>query len=294
MRPQVIIVATLLLNATLFAVNFTVALIGGSRSVLAEAIFTVTDIAGSGLLLWGLYLSRLPASPAHPFGRGKERFFWAFVSIIVTFTVAGVLVLTEGISQFFDPHPIHYLGEGLLVVFATLAASVAGIGFTMRELRRSRMGLLDLLESANQGLKAIVYQDLVTVGASLAAFVSLIVVAQTGNAAADGLGAMGEGAILIAAGFILSAESRGYLIGRAMEPDQARRMLTLVRANPNVAKVRSIQSMLLGPEDALLALKINFHDGLTTDQLEVAIDEVTATLRAEFPVLRHIIIEPES
>ena len=294
MRPQVIIVATLLLNATLFAVNFTVAILGGSRSVLAEAIFTITDIVGSGLLLYGLYLSRLPASPAHPFGRGKERFFWAFVSIIVTFTVAGVLVLTEGVSQFVDPHPIKYLGEGLLVVFATMAASLAGIAFTLRELRLSRMGLLELLESANQGLKSIFYQDFVTVGASVAAFVSLLIVYRTGDAAADGVGAMGEGLILIAAGFILSAESRGYLIGRAMEPSQARRMLEIVRANSNVAKVRSFQSMLLGPEDALLALKINFRDGLTTDQLEVAVDEVTATLRAEFPVLRHIIIEPES
>jgi cation diffusion facilitator family transporter len=294
MRPQVIIVATLLLNASLFALNFSVAIIGGSRSVLAEAIFTITDIVGSGLLLYGLYLSRLPASPAHPFGRGKERFFWAFVSIIVTFTVAGVLVFTEGVSQFIDPHPIKYLGEGLLVVFATLAASVAGILFTLRELRVSRMELAELLESANQGLKSIFYQDLVTIGASVAAFVSLIVVFQTGDAAADGLGAMGEGAILIAAGFILSAESRGYLIGRAMEPGQARRMIALVMANPNVAKVRSFQSMLLGPEDALLALKINFRDGMTTDQLEVAIDEVTASLRAQFPVLRHIVIEPES
>jgi cation diffusion facilitator family transporter len=294
MRPQVIIVATLLLNATLFAVNFTVAVIGGSRSVLAEAIFTVTDIVGSGLLLWGLYLSRLPASPAHPFGRGKERFFWAFVSIIVTFTVAGVLVLSEGVSQFVDPHPIHYLGEGLLVVFATLFVSVASIGFTLRELRKSRMKLVELLESANQGLKSIVYQDLVTIGASVAAFVSLLIVARTGDAAADGLGAIGEGMILIAAGFILSAESRGYLIGRAMEPAQARRMLAIVQKNASVSKVRSFQSMLLGPEDALLALKINFRDGMTTDQLELAIDEVTATLRAEFPVLRHIIIEPES
>ncbi len=294
MRPQVIIVATLLLNATLFAVNFTVAVLGGSRAVLAEAIFTITDIVGSGLLLWGLYLSRLPASSAHPFGRGKERFFWAFVSIIVTFTVAGVLVLTEGVSQFVTPHPIRYVAEGLLVVVATLAVSVASIGFTLRELRISRMGLLELLESANQGLKSIFYQDLVTIGASIAAFVSLLIVARTGDAAADGLGAIGEGLILIAAGFILSAESRGYLIGRAMEPAQARRMLEIVRANPSVDKVRSFQSMLLGPEDALLALKINFHDGMTTDQLEVAIDEVTATLRAEFPVLRHILIEPES
>ncbi|HTW77524.1 MAG TPA: cation diffusion facilitator family transporter [Thermoplasmata archaeon] len=294
MRPQVIIIATLLLNASLFAVNLTVAVIGGSRSVLAEAIFTITDIVGSGLLLWGLYLSRRPASPEHPFGRGKERFFWAFVSILVTFTVAGVLVLTEGLDQVLDPRPIRYIVEGLLVTSATLVVSLASILFTLRELRLSRMHLLDLLESANQGLKAIVYQDLVTVGASVAAFVGLFVVNATGIAAADGAGAIAEGAILIAAGFILSAESREYLIGRALEPAQARRILQLVEANPSVAKVRSLQSMLLGPDDALLALRINFHDGMTTDQLELAIDEVTAGLRAEFPVLRHIVIEPES
>jgi cation diffusion facilitator family transporter len=294
MRPQVIIVATLLLNAALFAVNLTVAIIGGSRSVLAEAIFTVTDLVGSGLLLWGLYLSRLPASPAHPFGRGKERFFWAFVSIVVTFTVAGILVLTEGVDQVVDPRPIRYILEGLLVVSATLAVSAASIGFTLRELRLSRMRLAELLASPNQGLKSIVYQDLVTIGASVAAFVSLVVVHQTGNPVADGLGAIAEGCFLIAAGFVLSAESREYLIGRAMEPAQARRMLQLVEANRSVAKVRSLQSMLLGPDDALLALRINFHDGMTTDQIESAIDEVTAKLRSEFPILRHIVIEPES
>jgi cation diffusion facilitator family transporter len=294
MRPQVIIVATLLLNATLFAVNLTVALLGGSRSVLAEAIFTITDLVGSGLLLWGLYLSRLPASPEHPFGRGKERFFWAFVSILVTFTVAGVLVLITGIDQVVDPRPISLVGEGLLVVSATLAVSVAGIWVTLRELRLGRIGLLSFLESANQGLKSIFYQDLVTIGASVAAFLGLLLVQETGSAVADGLGAVAEGGILIAAGLLLSAESRGYLIGRAMEPVQARRMLQLVQANRSVSKVRSFQSMLLGPEDALLALKINFHDGMTTDQLEVAIDEVTAALRAEFPMLKHVVIEPES
>ncbi len=294
MRPQVIIIATLLLNASLFVLNLTVALYGGSRAVLAEAIFTVTDIVGSGLLLWGLYLSRRPASPEHPFGRGKERFFWAFVSILVTFTVAGVLVLTEGIDQVVDPRPLHYVLDGLFVTSATLLVSLASILFTRRELRLSRMRLVDLLSSANQGLKSIVYQDLVTIGASIAAFVSLFIVVQTGIAAADGVGAMAEGAILIAAGFILSAESREYLVGRALEPAQARQILKLVATNPHVAKVRSLQSMLLGPEDALLALRINFHDGMTTDQLEQAIDEVTASLRAEFPVLRHIVIEPES
>jgi cation diffusion facilitator family transporter len=294
MRPQVIIVSTLLLNATLFAANLWVALASGSRAVLAQAIFTLTDLVGSGLLLWGLYLSRRPASHEYPFGRGKERFFWAFVSIVVTFTVAGVVALTEGIDQIVAPEPLHYLGEAVLVVGGTLVVSFAGIWVTLRELRLSRQTLASLLESANQGLKSIFYQDLVSIMASVVAFVGIVIVYQTRDPFADGLSAALEGLLLIAMGFVLTAESREYLIGKALDPADARAMLALVERNASVAKVRSFQSMLLGPDDALLALKINFQDGMTTDQLEVAIDQVTAALRAAYPQLRHVVIEPES
>jgi cation diffusion facilitator family transporter len=294
MRPQVIIVATLLLSATLFAVNLVVAIASGSRAVLAQAIYTITDLVGSGLLLWGLHLSKRPASHEYPFGRGKERFFWAFVSIVVTFTVAGVLALTEGVDQIVAPQPVSHIGEGLLVVGATIIVSVLSIWVTLRELRLSRVTLSSLLESANQGLKAIFYQDLVSIGGSLVAFFGLVIVYRTGDSLADGVSAALEGLFLIATGFVLTAESREYLIGRALAPEDARAMLTVVERNSSVAKVRSLQSMLLGPDDALLALRINFQDGMTTDQLEAAIDQVTLSLRTAYPVLRHIVIEPES
>lgn len=294
MRPQVIIVATLLLSGTLFAVNLVVAIASGSRAVLAQAIFTLTDLVGGGLLLWGLHLSRRPASHEYPFGRGKERFFWAFVSIVVTFTVAGVLALTEGIDQIVSPAPLSHLGEALLVVGATIVVSVLSIWVTMRELRIGRVTLASLLESANQGLKAIFYQDLVSIVGSVVAFGGILVVYQTGRPIADGISAAVEGILLIATGFVLTAESREYLIGKALAPENARAMLAVVERNPSVARVRSLQSMLLGPDDALLALRINFQDGMTTDQLEVAIDQVTLALRTSYPMLRHIIIEPES
>ena len=71
-------------------------------------------------------------------------------------------------------------------------------------------------------------------------------------------------------------------------------MLSVVERHPRVSKVRALQSMMLGPEDALLALRINFHDGLTTDQIESTIDELTLALQQSHPILRHIVIEPES
>jgi cation diffusion facilitator family transporter len=294
MRPQVVIVATLLLNASLFVLNLLVALISGSRAVLSQAIYTVTDLVGAALLLWGLYLSRRPADYDRPFGHGRERFFWAFLSIVVTFTVAGLLALTLGFAQIANPVKVTHIGDGLVVLGGTVVASVAGIYITLRELRHGRETLGSLLASANQGLKSIFYQDLVAIVGAVAAFVGLLAVYRTGNDRVDGLTAVVEGVLLLAAGVVLSAESREYLVGRALQPVDTRTILSVVERDPRVAKVRSVHSMLIGPDDALLALRINFQDGLTTDQIEQTIDRVTAAIREVRPIVHHVVIEPES
>lgn len=294
MRSQVIILATLLLNGALFALNLDVAVMSGSRAVLAQAIYSVTDLLGAVLLLWGLYASRLPADYRHPFGRGKERFFWALVSIVVTFTVAGIVALITGIGQAASPVAISHIGEALLVVGATLAVSAVSIAVTLRELRRSQQTLQSLLESRHIGLKSVFYQDVVSIIGCLVAFCALIVVYRTGQYAADGAAAIIEGVLLVITGLVLTLESRGLLIGQALDPEEARTILSVVERNPRVSKVRALQSMVLGPDDALLALRVNFHDGLTTDQIEATIDEVTLALQQSHPVLRHIVIEPEA
>ncbi len=294
MRPQVVIIATVVLNALLFVANLIIARLSNSDAVLAQAIYTITDLVGSALLLWGLYLSRLPADYLYPFGRGKERFFWAFASILVTFTTAGIIAIVAGFDQALAPKPISHIGFALAVVVVSLLVSIGGISITLRELRIGRQTLRALLESANQGLKSIFYQDLVTIAGCAVAVGGLTVVYRTGLDYVDGLTAILEGFLLVATGFVLTAESREYLIGRALDPGVAREILHLVEHDARVARVRSLQSMILGPEDALLALRINFRDGLTTDQIERTVDEVGQSLKEHYPMLRHIVIEPES
>jgi len=294
MRPQVVLTTTLLLNATLFAANLWIAAVSGSRTILAEAILTATDLIGSALLLWGLRLSRRPADLQHPFGFGKERFFWAFVSIVITFTIAGIVALVTGLDQWVNPRPIGHLLEGLAVVSATLLASLAGMSVTLRELRLGRETLSGLLESSHQGLKSVFYQDAVAIVGAVVALGGLLAVLETHRDAVDGVVAAFEGFLLVATGFVLAAESREYLVGRALDPRVAREVLGVVERDPRVARVRTVQSMQLGPDDALVALRINFQDGLTTDQLETAIDQVGHAVRTAFPIIRHLIIEPES
>ena len=294
MRPQVVLTTTVLLNAGLFVANLVIADLSGSRTVLAEAILTATDLIGGALLLWGLRLSRRPADLQHPFGFGKERFFWAFVSIVITFTIAGIVALVTGLDQWYDPRPIGHLLEAVIVVGLTLAVSAAGLSVTLRELRLGRETIQGLLESSQEGLKSIFYQDVVAIVGAVVAMGGLLAVYETHLDAIDGAVAATEGFLLVATGFVLAAESREYLVGKALDPAVARDVLGLVERDPRVARVRSIQSMQLGPEDALVALRINFQDGLTTDQLEAAIDQVGHDVRSAYPIVRHLIIEPES
>ncbi|MGI0053602.1 MAG: cation diffusion facilitator family transporter [Thermoplasmata archaeon] len=294
MRRGLILAVAIFLDAALFVLNLWVAEGDGSRAVLSQAVYNAADLVGSVMIAWGAAVSRRPADLQHPFGYGKERFFWAFAASLVTFSLAGAGVFLEGASQAIAPHPITDPGAALLVVGITLGASVAGVLLILQELRADRRAIQSFLESSHQGMKTIFYQDLVGTAGSAFAFGGLVGFELTGNPALDGIGAAGVGLLMLLIGIVLAAESRELLVGKALGTSEVKRILALVEHDSRVRSVRGLQSMLLGPDDALLALRLNFADGLTTDEIERAIEEIGGALRIENPVLKHVVLEPEA
>jgi cation diffusion facilitator family transporter len=294
MRTQIVIWATIALNAALFAANLFVAQVSQSHAVLSQAVYSLTDLVGGVLLLWGQLASTKPPTHEHPFGHGKERFFWSFSASLVTFTVSGLLVLISSISQLISPQPVSHIGAALAVVGLSVLVSLVGIWVTLRELRHARTTVQNLIESSHQGLKTIFYQDLVSIAGSVAALFGIALVYRTGDPVYDGYGASIVGILLVVTGLVLAAESRELLIGKAISPDEARAILTIVERNPRVRRVREFQSMMLGPEDILIALRVNLQNDLNTDQVETTIDEISSAVKATYPAVRHFIIEPES
>lgn len=294
MRSQVVISATLFLDVALFAVNLTVAVAGGSRAVLSQAVYALSDVFAGAMVMWGFLASQRPPDHEHPFGYGKERFFWSFSAGLLAFTFAGGFVLISGVQQMFSPHPVEDIPAGLLVVGVTLLVSVLGILVVLRELRRDQASISDFLGSAHQGLKTIFYEDLISVVGSVVAFGGLLFEFRSPSGEADGLTATVVGVLMVATGIVLAAESRDLLVGKAISPNQARAVLSLVERDPRVRRVRGLQSMMLGPDDVLLALRVNFLDDLDTDEIEASIDHLSLTLREAFPQVRHLLIEPES
>lgn len=294
MRPQLVISATLVLDVVLFVFNLVVALDGGSRAVLSQAAYALSDVFAGAMVMWGFLASQRPPDHQHPFGYGKERFFWSFSAGLLAFTFAGGFVLVSGVQQVLDPQPVSNIPAGLLVVGVTLLLSVVGILVVLRFLRRDESTISDFLGSAHQGLKTIFYQDLISVLGSAVAFSGLLYEFHNSSGEADGLTAVIVGALMIATGVVLAAESRDLLVGKAISPQQARAVLSLVERDPRVRKVRGLQSMMLGPDDVLLALRVNFLDNMDTDEIEASIDHLSLTLREAFPQVRHLLIEPES
>lgn len=292
MRTHVIIVATLFLDSGLFAANLLIALWSGSRTVLSGAIYALADLIATALLLWGLHVSRRPADQFYPFGRGREVFFWAFISALIALTMAGFAAFATGLIQTVSPRPISHVGAGLAVVIATLVASIAGIWVTLRELRLARATVRTLIESAHQGLKTVFYQDVVMATGCVIALGGLLVVYQTQLFWVDGVTAALQGIFLVTTGVILTSETREYIVGRALSPGVRQALISLIERDSRVMRIRSLQSMVLGPDEALLTLRIHFHDGLMGDQIESVIGEITLEMKRAYPMLRHVVIEP--
>lgn len=294
MRPQLVISATLALDVALFAVNLAVALEGGSRAVLSQAVYALSDVFAGAMVAWGFFASQRPPDHEHPFGYGKERFFWSFSAGLLAFTFAGVFVLISGLQQVFTPRLVQSIPEGLIVVGATLLLSILGILVVLRELQRDSASIADFLGSTHQGLKTIFYQDVISVVGSGVVFGGLLFQFYTPSGEIDGLTAVVVAVLMVGTGIVLAAESRDLLVGKAISPQQARAVLSLVERDPRVRKVRGLQSMMLGPDDVLLALRVNFLDNMDTDEIESSIDHLSLTLREAFPQVRHLLIEPES
>ncbi len=292
MRTSNIVVVTLGLDAIFFAVNFLVFLSGGSRAVLSQAVSTVTDLIGSVMILWGQLAADLPATAKHPFGRGKERFFWAYSAGLVTFSLAGGLVLLEGIEQALDPRTVTDLGTGILTVGGTFLASLGSLLVVLLELRKDRRSVHQLLASSHQGVKTIFLQDVVSLAGAGVALAGIAIVRYTGPPSVDGLSAAVVGALLLYTGFALAAEGREFLVGRAVGEEEGRAILSLVERYPYVRHVLGMQSMVLSPDDRLVVLRVNFMDEMNTDDVEMHIDQLRRFVTGEFPLVKHLIIEP--
>lgn len=284
-------------NGAIAITKFVMASVSGSTAMLAEALHSLADTGNQGLLLVGIRLARRPPDVEHPFGYGKERFFWAFVVAMTMFIVGSVVSIWQGVSRVISPHEIEH---------ATLSYVVLGISalfeaypwiLAFRQLRGSfrTKGLLRTIrESKSPSLVTVFLEDTAAmIGLGIAA-AGILVSQVTGNTLFDGVASILIGIMLFLVASLLAYETKSLLIGESVLPEDYDSIRRAVLSVPQVDRILELLTMHLGPDDVLVNINVLFKDDLTTDDLERAVDEIEQAIRAVLPAAKRIFIEPDT
>ncbi len=271
----------------------------GSSAMLAETLHSVADTGNQVFLLLGLKLGRKAPDEAHPFGYGRERYFWAFVVALSIFSVGGLFSVVEGIRKINHPHPI----ENALASYVALGIAALLEGYVLRIAYREFKHWRDknpgpfwnsLRTSKSPTILVVLFEDSAALLGILVAAAGITLTLLTDNSVYDGIASLVIGLILFGAAAFIGWRTRGLLIGEAATDADRERIRQAVTSVPEVAALIECLTLHLGPEDILVNLNVNFVDGLTTDDLERAVDEIEKRIRKAVPTARRIFIEAES
>jgi len=272
-------------------------LLTGSASLLAECLHSVADTGNQGLLMLGGHRAKLGESSQHQFGRGRERYFWAFVVALVLFSLGGVFALFEGYEKLRHPHTVENAVVGYIILGIAIVLESFSLRTAVHESSGRRAPSVSwwgfIRRSKEPELPVVLLED---TGALLGLFFALsgLVLAQvTGNGRWDALGSMAIGALLVAIAITLAVEMKSLLIGEAATPEMQHAIADAITGAPNVGRLIHMRTEHLAPDEVLLAAKVEFDGSLTVRELSAAIDEVEAHVRTAVPAVSLIYLEPD-
>ena len=288
-------VAAMLANLGIALAKLVAFAITRSSSMLAESVHSLADTGNQILLLLGAARAKKEATPLHPFGYGRERYFWAFVVAIILFTLGAMFAMYEGVEKMLDPHeldaPLWAIGTLLVAIGLESWSFRTAVGES-RDLRGDASWPQFIRRSKVPELPIVLLEDFAAlIGLALAlAAIGLSIV--TGNGVWDGVGSTAIGLLLFVVALVLATEMKSLLIGEAASPDDLEAIRSAIVNGTEVDRLIHLRTEHLGPEDLLVAAKVDLSPAADRDTAR-AIDRVEARIRARVPHARVIYLEPD-
>jgi len=272
-------------------------LLTGSASLLAETIHSAADTGNQMLLFLGGQRARKSATPEHPFGYGRERYFWAFAVALVLFSMGGMFALYEGISKFRDPHEVESLGIAIVILIVAIALESFSLRTAVKEsnpVRRPGTSWWRFIRRTKQPeLPVVLLED---VGALIGLFFALggvITAHVTDDARWDAAGSISIGLLLIVIAIVLVIEMKSLLIGESASADMREAIIAAIESSAHVDQLIHIRTEHIGPDEILVGAKIEYWSSMSADQLVAAINATEEAIRVAVPAATVIYLEPD-
>ena len=290
------IAAAFFANLGIAIAKFIGFLITASAGLLAESFHSLADTGNQGLLLLGSSRGKRNPSKSHAFGYGRERYFWAFVVAMILFSLGGLFAIYEGVNKFRHPHETEYL----LVAIAVLAFAVIlesySLATAIREARKlaGRTPLFEFIrESRQPELPVVLLEDIGAETGLVVALIGVTMTAITGNPRWDAGASILIGVILVLIALFLAAETKSMLIGESVAHGDEVKLVDAIESDPLVKRLIHMRTQHIGPEQILVAAKIEFDHDLDVHGLSDAINAVEARIRSAVPHADKVFIEPD-
>ena len=294
------VLGALFANGVIAILKLVAAVITGSSGMMAEALHSIADTTNQVFLLLGLRFYKRPASKKHPFGYGKERFFWSFIAAIFIFGVGATYAIYEGIVKLSHPHPpenLHwaYWVLGISLVLEGVSIALAIYQETKEAHHEGQTFFEYIRESKDPTAKTVIFEDSAALlGIFIAAAGLYLTEHHTGpgeGAYWDGVASITIGVVLAIVAFVLARTSRGLLLGEAANPKSLQAIKAAIESHPNVVKLIELLTMHLAPKQILINAHVNLRDDLVTDDIERTNEEIEALIKQAEPKVEMIFLE---
>lgn len=289
--------AAILANVAILVAKLVAALVTGSSAMLSEAIHSLVDTGNGGLLLLGLKLSSRPADELHPFGYGKELYFWTMIVSLAVFALGGGASIHEGINHLIRPRALEHVG----VTYAVLGCAAVFEGYSLsvalREFRKligSQTLLQGIKQSKDPATFTVLFEDSTAVFGVLIAFVATLLGQRFGWRRLDGVASILIGLLLMGVAVLLAAKTKALLIGEGVDRKTLRAIRDLAQGVSGVERVGYPLTMYFGPQNALLTMTVQFKQGFSSVQVEATVDQIETLIQREFSDFRHIFLEVDT
>ncbi|APW72841.1 MULTISPECIES: cation diffusion facilitator family transporter [Sphingopyxis] len=295
-KANIVLYGALFANLGIAAAKFVAAAISGSSSMLSEGVHSLVDSGNQLLLLYGQARAKQAPDDQHPFGYGRELYFWAFVVAILIFAVGAGISIYEGWTHIAAPEPLRDPTINYIVLAIAFVLEGASWTIAVRQFDAGRNGLgwwQAIRRSKDPAGFIVLFEDSAALAGLVIAAAGVWLSHATGDARIDGVASILIGLILAAVAALLARESKELLIGEAADPARIAMIWRIVERRREISAVNHVRTIHTAPDAIFVAVSADFEDALTMGDGERLIEEIEAELKAASPEISSIYIRPE-
>ena len=294
---KLVVYAALAGNLAIAATKFVAAAITGSSAMLSEAVHSMVDSVNEVLLLYGTARAAKAPDASHPFGYGRELYFWAFIVALLVLALGAGVSVYEGITHLQHPQPM----TRPLVNYVVLAISMVFEGTTwfiaLRAFRagKGKLGYFEAFRrSKNPTTFTVLFEDSAALAGLFIALAGITASHLLQQPAFDGIASIAIGGVLAASSLLLARETKALLLGESAHPHVRDDILRIAAEDPAIRSANGVLTVQLGPDQVIAALSAEFEDALDTTEIEACVRRIEHAAKAAHPAVTALFVKPQT